>query len=487
MNKILIIIFVLFSTAAWSQSSMRRCTLLPITDSVGGAIGFKVFEEVETQLKQSNWCTYVSNSGMINVFSRYRENLHQYLKTKEVLQTVSEKLKVGSIIRIGIINEVKGVEVQIEVYGENGEDIYFLEKSILKSDDIDLIASTARNWLDMYSKMIPYDAKINGILGDQITLDVGKGYPIQVGQNLVVKRPVAKKKHPLLKKIVDWETEVLAEGKVFNISDNQALGMVKVYKTDKKLTNGDWVRLEEFKQEVIEDPNLDRPKEEETLGTLGILSVSLFGSSASMDTTAPTGSNRMSGNMKGVDFRAEGWLTRQYFGAIEVVRSLGSLKKSSGSPDKKTVNVTDSSFKLTGGYKYLPIGFFYGPQIDIYGGYVNHTLDADYSENDGFGKSTISGIVVGTAANVPINREFRFFAQAEFLPFPTFASDDGMYKSAKSVSAMELELGIKYQYTMRTTIDGSLESLSRKATFSNEYKQVSFSDNRLKLGLSFNF
>ena len=487
MRILLAFVTLLFTFSLFAQSSMRRCTLLPITDSVGGAIGYKVFEEVETELKKSNWCTYISNSGLINVFSRYRENLPQYLKTKDVLTVVSDKLKVGSLILVTLKNELTGVEAEMTVYGENGEDIYFSEKSMLKGDEIDLIAQTVKNWLDMYAKMIPYDAKINGILGDQITLDVGKGYPIQVGQEFLVKRPTAKKKHPLLKKIVDWETEVLAQGKVFNISDNQALGMVKVYKTDKKIAQGDWVRLEPMKQDVINDPTIEDDKEVQTPGSLGILSVALFGSSSSVDTNVPSGSKRIGGNLYGFDFRVEGWITRQYFAALELERSIGTLKEKSGNPSKSSVNANNSTFKLTGGYKYLPIGFFYGPQIDIYGGYASHTYDLDVSAADGFGKNTISGLVFGSNANIPINREYRVFAQAEFIPFPTFSEDDKIYGTAKSASSMELEIGVKYQYTPRMTIDGSIETLSRKAKFSGQFKEVSYKDNRLKAGVSFNF
>jgi hypothetical protein len=478
------LIFISFS--GWTQSSMRRCTLLPISDSVGGAIGFKVFEDLETQLKRSNWCTYVSNSGLLNIFSRYRENLPQYLKQKEVLQTVADKLKVGSIIRLDIVNEIKGVELHLDVYGENGEDLYFSEKTFLNKDDIELISQTGKNWLDMYAKTIPYDAKITGILGEQITLDVGKGYPINSGQQFVVKRPVAQKKHPLLKKIVDWDTEVLAEGKIFNISDNQALGMVKVYKTDKKLTAGDWVRLEEWKQALIQDPTLDE-KKDESLGTLGILSIAMFGSSSSTDTNGPNGSTRMSGNLFGIDFRVEGWITRQYFVALEIMRSLGSESQNSGNPDKDKVNANNGNFKLTGGYKYLPIGFFYGPQVDIFAGYANHTYDLDSSANDGFGKNSISGIVLGTAANIPINREYRLFVGAEFIPFPAFNDEDNIFGSTKSASSLEIELGIKYQYTPRITIDGSIETASRKAKFKGDLKEVSYKDNYLKIGASFNF
>jgi hypothetical protein len=487
MKSFLIILSLLVSFSGFTQSSMRRCTLLPVTDSVGGAIGFKVFEHVENELKNSNWCSYISNSNLINVFSRYRENLPQYLKSKEVLTTVSEKLKVGSLILVSLKNEINGIDAEIQIFAENGEDLYFSEKASLKTDEIEIVSQTINNWLEVYAKTIPYDAKINGVLGDQITLDVGKGYPINIGQKFLIKRPIQTKKHPLLKKIVDWDTQVLAEGKIFNISDNQALGIIRAYKSDKKVISGDWVRLEEFKEEDKEVKTDEENKANESPGTLGVLSLALFGSSSSVDAKTPTDSNRMSGNIFGVDLRLEGWITREYFAAIEIERALGSLKETSGNPAKSSVNVNNNTFKITGGYKYLPIGFFYGPQIDIYSGYVKHTFDLDVSEADGFGKNSISGIVLGTAVNIPLNREYRLIAQAEFIPLPTFSEDDSIYGSAQMASSMELEIGLKYQYTTRMTIDGTVETLSNKARFSGSYKEVSYKDNRLKIGLSFNF
>lgn len=486
MIKLTILLFLFAALPVLGQSSMRRCTLLPITDSVGGAIGFKVFEEVESKLKRSNWCTYVSNSGLIGVFSKYRENLPQYLKTKEVLSTVAQKLHVGSVIRVGIINEVDSVEIQTDVFGENGEDLFFSEKMSLNSDEIELISTTINNWLNLYAKTIPYDAKVNGILGDQLTLDVGKGYPIHVGQKFVIKRVTGKKTHPLLKKVVDWDTELLAEGSVFNISDNQALGMVKVYKQDKKLQAGDWVRLLEEKQDVIIEKDEDK-KADDTPGTLGILSMSFFGTSSSLDTTTSSGSRRMSGNLIGIDFRAEGWITRQWFGAIEVIQSLGTMKKASGVTEKSSIDANYEAYKLTGGFKYLPVGFFFGPQIDIYGGLASITRDSGYSADDGFGKHNFKGLLIGTAANVPLNREYRFFAQAEFMPFPVFEDDDNVYDNNKSVSVMELEMGVKYSYTPRMTLDGSIEAVSHKAKFEGANKEVSYKDNILKIGVSFNF
>jgi hypothetical protein len=481
------VLTIFISFPVFAQNSMRRCALLPITDNVGGAVAFKVFEEVEHSLKKSNWCSYFSNSGLLNVFSKYRENLAAHLKQKAVIATVADRLKVGSLIRIGIVNEVNGVELEMDVYGENGEDLYLTEKASLNRDDIDTIVLTIKNWLDLYAKTIPYDAKINGVLGEQITLDVGKGHPIEAGQKFLVKRLVNKKKHPLLQKIVDWDSELLAEGAVFSVSDEQALGMVKVYKSDKKLQNGDWVRLLPREQGELTEKVINDKEKNETLGTLGILSLALLGSSSSVDTNAASGSNRLSGSLFGFDARVEGWITRQWFAAFEIARSLGGMKKSAGAPEKNTVNVSNGTFKLTGGYKYLPVGFFYGPQIDVYGGYANYSYDLDYSAPDGFGQHNFTGFLGGIAANVPINREFRFFTRADLIPFPTFDDKDSNYGTSKNVSAMEFEIGLKYHHTLRMTIDASLMAAARKAKFDNTPKEVSYKDNVLKIGMSFNF
>ncbi len=481
MKLVFFLFLFLFANFASAEFSMRRCTLLPITDSVGGAIGYKVYDEVEKSLKKSNWCSYVSSSGMMSIFSRYRENLPQHLKTKGVLETVSSKLGVGSLILVNLKHEISGVDVSMSVYADNGEDIYFSENLLVRNDDIDSLSEAISVWLDVYSKMIPYDARVNGVLGDQITLDVGKGYPIEVGQSFTAKRSIQKKKHPLLKKIVDWETRNLGVGKIVNISDNQALGVLQ--SSDDKIQTGDWVRLGV-------KPSLEKAKveeKEEEAGSLGVISAALFGSSSSVNTSAAPGNIRVGGSLLGFMYHLEGWITRHYFLALELERSLGMMKQKSGNPDKDNLSITTSTIKITGGYKFLPIGFFYGPQIDIYTGWARMGNYLEVSQADGFGSTTISGLLLGLSAKIPINREFKFFANTEFLPLPTIKDEDGVYGSIDRVNAMEVEIGLRYNYSKRITFDGSLEILSRKATFDGINQEISFMDNRIKTGVSFNF
>lgn len=485
--KILLLLIVLASSSVWAQDShsMRRCVLLPITDSVGGAIASKVFSQLENDLKDGNWCQYQSNSSLLGIFSRYRENLPQHLKQPEVIKVVADKLKAGSIIRVNLVSEINGLEIQLDVIGATGEDLLYSEKNLVEKNDVDIAAQTIRNWLEVYGKLIPYDGKITGILGEQITLDVGKGYPVKTGQDFTVKRYTGMKKHPLLKKVVEWEATPLATGKIFTISDNQAMGMIKVYKNDAKLRPGDWVRLEAMKDDApITDDDLEQKRD--SFGKLGLGSVYLTTGKSTLGPSA-NGSKRLDGLMFGMQAKAEAWVTRNYFGLLEFGRSLGTLKKSSGSLTSTSSDYQRGTFKLGGGWKYLPLGFFYGPQVDLYGGYGSHVYKADYSAPDGLGEFGINGIFLGAGTNFPVGRDYRGVVRAEFLPFPSFEDSDSVYGGSKTVSWLQLELGVRYQWNPSLSLDGLVEMTSAKATFSGTVKSVSAQDTALKLGASFNF
>ena len=124
-----------FSIKAYSELDLRRCMLLPITDSVGGGISFKVFEEVEKYIKTSDWCYYKSNSEILNILGNYKKNLNTYLKNKNVVKVVAEKVQAGSVIRIDLKTELKTTRVDLEVIGKNGSDLYFKETTALNSND----------------------------------------------------------------------------------------------------------------------------------------------------------------------------------------------------------------------------------------------------------------------------------------------------------------------------------------------------------------
>jgi len=488
MKSIVILISLLFSLSSFAENfSMRSCMLLPITDTAGNSFGYKVFEKLEEDIKEQGWCDYKPSSEVIGIFSKYRERLPEYLKDKNVLKTVAERLGVGTIIRVSLEYEVDQVQVSMDIVGENGSDIYMSEKNLLSNVDTELVVSTIRNWLELYESTIPYGGKVMGVLGDQITFSIAPSKQLVLGQKISIKRFIKKKKHPLLKKIVEWDSVPLARAKIFKVSEGQGLATVKIYNSNKKLKTGDWVRFEkpalnsQFSEEKFKEYKND------SFGRLGELSVALSLASQRVSTSVGSGNVVGSGPLFGFHAEAEAWITRNYFVVGEFSRNLGNLSVESSQASQNSTGQNSGTIKIGGGYKYLPLGFFYGPQVNAYAGWASYSYDLDRSPNDGFGTNSISGIFLGVGGSIPLKRQFRVLGNIEILPFGEFSDESNIFGSQKSISSLNLKIALHYRYTSSIKLLAMVNALNNSARTSGANSSITYRDTSLKLGGVFSF
>jgi len=486
MKKLIPLLVMFFTFNSFGTESMRNCMLLPITDGVDNKVGFKVFEELENYLKESSWCTYKSNSELINILSQYSKNLESHLNNKDVLKVISDKTKAGTLIRVTMQMQAGQTDVKTEVIGENGEDRYFNEQTQLKSNDSSLIAQTVKNWLDVYEKTIPYDGRIKGVLGDQFTIDIGKKSHIYNGSEIVIERPTVKRQHPLLKEIVDYQTEKIAEAKIFDVSDNQAQAKVTQYEGQKKLRLEDWVKVRAAeKAKAVEQINYPE-REKEEFGKLGNLGLYLDLGNGS---TTQTGSSEksMNGFLYGVDVETEIWATRNWWFGLDLSKKFGKYSKDQGSFTQENNTTTNSQTRIKIGYKYLPMGFFYGPQVDIYGGYASYDYSLSTNTIDGYTDFTFSGLMLGTRGSVPVMENLRLYLAFDFLLTSTYKEKVRIFGSDDSSSNYRLEAGAQYAYEQNISFATGLSVVSNKATFSGTTKEELFKDVYAKIGTIFTF
>lgn len=487
MRFILITLFYVFTIYAHNHS-MRDCMLLPITDSVGNTLGSRVFDEIEDYLKDKRWCEYKSNANLIEVFSRYREGLRDHLQDPKVIKTVADRMSVGTIIRIDIEHELNQTRLKLDVLGETGEDVYFSESRVMLKASANSIVSTLRGWLEIYKKSIPYDGKVLGVLGDQVTFTISGQENISIGQEFRINRYKSKEKHPLLKKVVDWRTDLVARGKVASVSKTQVLGVVRIYeKGDQRVKAGDWIELEPESDSLPSSLEKQSLGDKSRFGKLGFIALSIDLSSSQVGTNTNS-KNKASNFRYGFNIQTEAWITREYFAIGEFSRRLGNLSKDSGNFESDNISYTNGVAKVGGGYKYLPMGFFFGPQIDIYGGYAIYSYNLEESRDDGLGENSIKGYFLGLGGNMPLQHGLRIFGAAEFMPFPTFEDESSFFKSARNVNSLMIKAGVKYQVSELITIDGAFESQNNSAKFkSGNTSEINYTDNILRIGGSFIF
>ncbi len=486
--KYLAIILLIFSTVCHADTySMRDCMLLPITDNAGSSFGFKVYEEIEKYLKEKRWCEYKSSSEVISIFSRYRDQLDAYLDDPNVIKTVADRLKVGTIIKVKLKYEVDKIEVTLEIFGENGSDIYFSEKMVVDKIELYPVKSAVENWLDIYETNIPYDGKILGILGDQVTVSIPRNKRVAITQDFKVRKFIRKKKHPLLKKVVEFEALPVAQGKIINLSRGQAIGSVKLFTAETQVRVGDWVILGDYNPERAPKDNDYSKFNEASFGQLGELQFGFLLSGHTATTDSANGNNKMNGYLYGIHAQSEIWVTRNYFALLEFSKKFGELDKRSGSPESNSIGQDMTTLKLGFGYKYLPMGYFYGPQINFYSGYVNYSYKLDQSAVDAFGANEFNGIMLGVSGNIPVQKGIRVFGRGEIIPFGDFEDTDNIFGSNKSISSMLFEIGASYQWSPSLKILASFEVSNNSAKFSGDNSEVSYANTGLKMGGAFNF
>ena len=486
MKKLLIAGLLIISANTFASESMRHCMLLPVTDGLDNKVGFKVFEDIESYIKDGTWCTYKSNSELINILGQYSKNLENHLGNKDVLKVVADKTKAGTLIRIGLALGASATEVRVEIIGENGEDKYFKEQTQLKSTDPTVISQTVKNWLDIYEKTIPYNGRIKGVLGDQFTIDIGKKSQIFNGSEIIIERPTAKRQHPLLKEVIDYQTEKIAEARVFDVGETQAQAKVLSYEGNKKLKIEDWVKVRSLESRKVIEQVAYGDKADNEFGKLGSLGIFLNFGSASVTKTG-SGEKSMDGMLFGGDIEAELWATRNFWAGLDFSKKFGSYKKDVGTFSSENNTTDNSAVRLKFGYKYLPLGFFYGPQVDVYGGYGSYKYGMSTNLTDGFTEFTFSGLLLGARGSIPVYEATRIYMLIDFLLTSSYKEKVRVHGADDSSSNYRLEFGGQYAYETNITLQAGLQILSNKANFTGTTKEEQFKDTSAKVGAIFTF
>lgn len=495
MRKIAILkFFIIISFTAFihAEPSMRRCMILPVKDSVGGVIGVKVFEQIERYLKSSTWCFYQPNSEIMNILSNHRNTLDQALESSEVLKLISDKTNAGSLIKVRLENLTRGMKVSTSVIGPNGKDIYFEQTTDIESDEIEVIAQTVNNWLDVYEKNIPYDARITGVLGTQFTIDVGQSAGLYNGYEIQVVRPVKKQKHPLLNEIVDWKTMPIAKAKIFHVGLSQSQASVLQYDRETLVQTDDWVIItKNSASNVVPNtmdyqPTYDTQDTSQSFGKLGTVGLYMNLGSGSIRVEG-SNSKELSGLTFGVGLNAEVWATRNYWAGIDIDKHFGSFSKSEGNLEKDSNSLSYSKFKIKAGYKYLPLGFFYGPQLDAYMGYGSYTYGHDVSVADKISEFTYSGLFFGVRGSIPVIKDVRMSVALDFMLSPSMEESVRILGEADSVRNYSIEILGSYKYSPSTDFEGGIEYISNSADFEDENIMIKDKSLNFKGGAKLNF
>ena len=443
---------------------MRRCLLLPMHYENDENLSFSVFEELENYLRTSRWCHYQSNSAILEILSPYKANLDQYLVREDVLKIIAQKTNSGSLIKVKITPKDTGVELSMNVIGMNGSDVYASQNTTFERANSYVIAQMVKNWLEEYRQSIPYDGLIIDALGSQFTIDIGSDSELFPGSTVSIVRPGKRKRHPLLQEIVEYRSTPVGEGKILDVTENQGRGKILSYEEHGSLKIGDWVRIQEHQKRESLKINKYERKNNYKFGKIGEWEFTFpFGASNRQE---PSKSNvNMTG--LGLELTWELWITRKYWTSFSYGQKFGIF-------DYQGFN-NNSRLRIKAGYRYLPLDFFHGPQINPFLGYGQYRYKLQSSTSISF-----QGFLLGVNCRLPLKKMFSLNAELGFITAASYS--EGASKS----SNYHMEVGFSYWYNPRSKLLTSYDFVNNVA-YLNDSDQVKVREHRLKMGLSFIF
>ena len=448
-----------------AHANMRRCLLLPIYYENDETLSFKIFEEVENYLRMSHWCRYQSNSAILEIISPQKTNLESYFRRNDVLKSIAKKTNSGSLIKIVLEPMNKGINLSIKVVGSNGSDTYLKKNTSFKRANSYLVSQMIKNWLEEFQQTIPYDGLVIDVLGGQFTIDIGSDSELYVGSEISVFRPGKKRHHPLLKEIVEYDRLPIGEGKISQVSKKQGQGKMVAYEASDTVSVGDWIKIKEHqKREYLQ---IDKYKRKNTykFGKIGE-----WGIFFPLGYAHPQNSQQGDRMLElGLEFVGELWITRKYWTSLTYGRNLG-IFGNQGLRD-------NSRLRFRAGYRYLPLDFFHGPQINAFAGYGKYQYKSDSKSRD---YASFQGFLLGISCHLPLRKMFAFNAEFGIIPSLSY-SENG------SGSNYHLEVGFSYWYNPRMKLVTSYDFVNNNVSLADNENQIKAKESRLNMGFSFIF
>ena len=227
-------------------------------------------------------------------------------------------------------------------------------------------------------------------------------------------------------------------------------------------------------------------KEKEEFGKLGTLGLFLNIGNGSVIKSG-TSEQSMTGMLAGADLEAELWATRNTWIGLDFGKKFGKYSKDQGTFSQDSNSTSNSVTRIKLGYKYLPMGFFYGPQVDAYFGYASYDYGLSTNTTDGYTDVTFSGVLLGARGSVPLVESIRMYLGFDFLLTSSFQEKIQVLGSDESSSNYHVEFGGQYQFGPNISFSGGLSFLSNKASFTGTTKEEQFKDLSAKIGTIFTF
>lgn len=439
-----------FVSFADQDLTIKAVTTVPFTDNIKGIYATPLYKKFQDLISNDRLWAY----------SVLPENIPAPLDLDENPTAVKNLLNSAKAQGLFTFRLTKGPK------GLNGRLLFFVGQSGLPLIQEELndyqgfeIADLEKQLEGMYERVkarLPYRGMILSRRGQEVTISLGYKSGIKNNDEISVIQILKISRHPKLKFMISTEKEILGKIKVFKTDESLSFAYVTyerepgTVQTNAKLLPLDFIQYQEpviANGKVI--PGLENRKDRElsygeSPGEWLPLQPPQYGRIAIM---AGLGSYSMSTNLQSsgsleastpfapeIAVKGELWLSSEWNILYNIRQSVFSTSNPLSGSTPGTLNMSLSSYGVLGAYNFLMSEDFFGPKIQLSGGYATYNSHSDQSTPLAFTNMNYGGLVFGLLGQFPLTEQVPLDLGAQFNLFlsPSMSESVASGNSAQS-------------------------------------------------------
>lgn len=396
--------------------TIRKLAVFPVRDNLQGIYARPIETQLNTLLKANHQFDLVE----ANVGENF-PTLGELESDPNAVIRLASGVEADAFIIGHASRAPTGLTIKLDLFLKR--DGKLIAQEILKDHpryEIPELKVQVQELLKKLLRKIPYSGIVLSRQGNRVTVNLGRVDGITQNQVLSVIQVIKANRHPKFGFLVSTEKEILGKIKVLKVDETLSFGNVVteldkgVIKKGSKIggldqvsysntdsLDGDAASLDDRPDKQIsfgKNPEEWKPIPPPSFGFVGLkLGVGSFSTNVSLEgNTSVTSKDPF---YPSIGLLGELWLNPEWAVRFEMQQGIIGTKVN-GTPIDNQL----SRYSLMVGYNVLLEESFFGPKIQVRGGFMNYSLGAS-PNNTTFAETTYSGMVLGVAGSLPVTED----------------------------------------------------------------------------------
>lgn len=466
--------------------TLRRVSVLPVVDNVDGIYARSIEAQLIALVKDSHRWDFVEANlaGGAPTPGEMEESPAGVIKA---LRTID----VDAVFVAAASKGPNGLSLKIDLFSK--KDGKLLAQEVLRDHPRFEIPEIRSQITQLYRKLVaklPYEGLILSRQGNRVTVNLGKSDGLVKDQVITAIQIISVNRHPKFNFLVSSEKEILGKIKILKVDETLSFGSIiseKERGAIRRLAKisglsqvsypepdslggaqeGDIGSRADAPVTFGKDPKEWLPVRPPSFGQVGFsLAFGSYDSSVALDATGSL--EAKSSFYPSLSVHGELWLNPNWIARAEITQGVISTSNPRSGSSPGNLNHALSKYSLQLGYNFLLRDDFFGPKIQISGGFGTYRMFVDDSQPQALTTTTFNGFIVGLGGSFPVDEKKIWYAggRLNLYLMPSLSESPNTSGGSPKVTINDFSLFAEKKIAENLKATGSLDFSLYSASFS---------------------